>query len=235
MQHPHPHSTRRAALSALIATAALVAAGLTALTPGTAEAATARQVEALDRGVISVYTGSGNLVSWRWLGTDPNDVSFNVYRAGTKVNSTPITGSTNYFHSGAPNSADYTVRAVVGGVEQGDSVHAIQFRTGYKDVPITPPAGGTTPTESPTPTRPTTPPSETSTATAHSTSSSSGSRRTPRTTPSPATPATRSSTESSSTAPACGASTSAGTSARARTTRSSRCTTTTATARPRSP
>ena len=72
-------------------------------------------------------------------------MSFNVYRAGTKVNSTPITGSTNYFHSGAPNSADYTVRAVVGGVEQGDSVHAIQFRTGYKDVPITPPAGGTTP------------------------------------------------------------------------------------------
>ena len=61
------------------------------------------------------------------------------------VNPTPVTGSTNYFHSGAPAQADYTVRAIVGGVEQADSVHAIQFRTGYKDVPITPPAGGTTP------------------------------------------------------------------------------------------
>lgn len=30
-------------------------------------------------------------------------------------------------------------------MEQADSVHAVQFRTGYKDVPITPPAGGTTP------------------------------------------------------------------------------------------
>lgn len=97
-------------------------------------------------------------------------MSFNVYRAGTKVNATPVTGSTNYFHAGAPNSADYTVRAVVGGVEQSDSVHAIQFRTGYKDVPITPPMRRRPPTASPTPTRPTTRPSATSTGTAHSTS-----------------------------------------------------------------
>lgn len=191
MQHPHPHPPshphpephphadppsrrhrrRRVVLSALTATAALVGAGLTTLGAGTAEAATARQVEALDRGVVSVHTDSGNLVSWRWLGTDPDSVSFNVYRAGTKVNSTPVTGSTNYFHSGAPSQADYTVRAIVNGVEQADSVHAIQFRTGYKDVPVTPPAGGTTPTASPTPTRPTTPPSETWTATAPWTSS----------------------------------------------------------------
>ncbi|ORT61964.1 hypothetical protein BKD26_00965 [Streptomyces sp. CB03238] len=112
---------------------------------GAAEAAAARQVERLDRGVVSVHTGTGNLVGWRWLGTDPDDVAFNVYRAGTKVNATPVTGSTTYFHPGAPSHADYTVRAVVGGVEQGDSVHAVQFRGGYKDVPITRPAGGTTP------------------------------------------------------------------------------------------
>ena len=140
---PHRSRRRRAVLSAPTAAAALVLAGLT--TGTTAQAATARQVEALDRGVVSVHTDSGNLVSWRWLGTDPDTVSFNVYRAGTKVNSAPITGSTNYFHTGAPAQADYTVRAIVGGVEQADSVHAIQFRTGYKDVPITPPAGGTTP------------------------------------------------------------------------------------------
>ncbi|MFE9601071.1 rhamnogalacturonan lyase [Streptomyces hokutonensis] len=140
---PHRSRRRRAVLSAPTAVAALVLAGLT--TGTTAQAATARQVEALDRGVVSVHTDSGNLVSWRWLGTDPDTVSFNVYRAGTKVNSAPITGSTNYFHTGAPAQADYTVRAIVGGVEQADSVHAIQFRTGYKDVPITPPAGGTTP------------------------------------------------------------------------------------------
>jgi hypothetical protein len=145
MQHPHHPPTRRRGPTRILLTAvvagALAVTGLTALA-GPSAAATARQVEKLDRGVVSVHTGSGNLVSWRWLGTDPDNVSFNVYRAGTKVNASPVTGSTNYFHSGAPNSADYTVRAIVNGVEQADSVHAIQFRTGYKDVPITPPAGG---------------------------------------------------------------------------------------------
>ncbi|MFI9586199.1 rhamnogalacturonan lyase [Streptomyces sp. NPDC052236] len=148
MQHPlHPPTRRRGPtrvlLTAVVA-GALAATGLTTLagTSSAAAAATARQVEKLDRGVVSVHTGSGNLVTWRWLGTDPDNVSFNVYRAGTKVNASPVTGSTNYFHSGAPNSADYTIRAIVNGVEQADSVHAVQFRTGYKDVPITPPAGG---------------------------------------------------------------------------------------------
>ncbi|MFC9701310.1 rhamnogalacturonan lyase [Streptomyces sp. NPDC056943] len=127
----------------------MTCAALTATTgtasAATASAATARQAERLDRGVVSVHTDTGNLVSWRWLGTDPDSVAFNVYRAGTKVNSTPVTASTDFFHSGAPSTADYTVRAIVGGVEQADSVHAVQLRTGYKDVPITPPAGGTTP------------------------------------------------------------------------------------------
>ncbi|MBC9728343.1 rhamnogalacturonan lyase [Streptomyces sp. TRM68367] len=150
MKHPHRHRRRRGViLTSLLATATLTGAGLTTLGTDTADAATARQVEGLDRGVVSVHTGSGNLISWRWLGTDPDNVSFNVYRAGTKVNSGPITGSTNYFHAGAPNSADYTVRAVVNGTEQGDSVHAIQFRSGYKDVPLRPPAGGTAPGNSP--------------------------------------------------------------------------------------
>ncbi|CAL9365229.1 Rhamnogalacturonan endolyase YesW [Streptomyces sp. enrichment culture] len=145
---PHPHRRRRAllpAVAAAVTTVALLGAGAAVLTPAPAQAATARQVERLDRGVVSVHTAGGNLVSWRWLGTDPDDVSFNVYRSGTKVNASPVTGSTTYFHAGAPEHADYTVRAVVGGREQADSEHAIQFRAGYKDVPISPPAGSTTP------------------------------------------------------------------------------------------
>jgi hypothetical protein len=128
----------------LAAAVALAASALTVL-PQTAEAATARQVERLDRGLTSVHTSRGNLVSWRWLATDPNDVAFNVYRGATKLNSSPITGSTNYFDSGAQDSADYTVRPVVNGTEQAPSERALQFRSGYLDVPISPPAGGTAP------------------------------------------------------------------------------------------
>ncbi|WP_037672919.1 rhamnogalacturonan lyase [Streptomyces afghaniensis] len=145
---PRPRRIRRApggrVAGVLAAAFALAASALTVL-PQTAEAATARQVERLDRGLTSVHTSSGNLVSWRWLATDPNDVSFNVYRGATKVNSSPITGSTNYFDSGAQDSAEYTVRPVVNGTEQAPSERALQFRSGYLDVPITPPAGGTAP------------------------------------------------------------------------------------------
>ncbi|KOG11203.1 integrin [Streptomyces viridochromogenes] len=132
----------------LTAATTLALSALTGL-PQTAHAATARQVERLDRGLTSVHTGSGNLVSWRWLATDPNDVAFNVYRGGTRLNSSPLTTSTNYLDAGAPDSADYTVRAVVNGIEQAPSERALQFRTGYKDVPISPPPGGTSPGNSP--------------------------------------------------------------------------------------
>ncbi|MCX5530247.1 rhamnogalacturonan lyase [Streptomyces sp. NBC_00006] len=144
-RRPRPHRRRRRLFLAAATAAALAGTGLTLLPGDDASAATARQAEKLDRGLVSVHTDAGNLVSWRWLGTDPDDVAFNVYRAGTKVNSAPITGSTNFFHDGAPSSADYTVRSVVNGTEQPDSAHAIQLRSGYTDVPITPPAGGTTP------------------------------------------------------------------------------------------
>ncbi|NLT55354.1 MAG: rhamnogalacturonan lyase [Actinomycetales bacterium] len=120
----------------------VVVAGV--VTAGGAQAASARQAERLDRGVVSVRSGSANLVSWRLLGTDPQDVAFNVYRGGSRVNSSPVTGATNYLDSGAAVGVAYTVRAVVNGSEQSDSAPALQFGSGYLDVPISPPGGSYT-------------------------------------------------------------------------------------------
>ncbi|MDI6100606.1 RICIN domain-containing protein [Actinoplanes sp. NEAU-A12] len=117
---------------------------LAATNPGTTTG-TGRQMEDLDRGVISVRTGTGNLVSWRMLGTDPTSVAFNVYRGSAKVNSAPITGSTNHLDTGAAASASYTVKAVVNGVEQTASPASLALANGYLDVPLSVPAGGTTP------------------------------------------------------------------------------------------
>jgi rhamnogalacturonan endolyase len=114
--------------------------------PPTAPPAGAKQMEALDRGLVSVRSGSGNLVSWRLLGTEvAAGVSFNLYRGATRVNGAPITGATNYFDAGAAADATYTVRAVVGGVEQPASAPALQFPNGYLDVRLQVPPGGTTP------------------------------------------------------------------------------------------
>ncbi|GFJ88257.1 rhamnogalacturonan lyase [Phytohabitans rumicis] len=105
-----------------------------------------RQVEDLNRGLVSVRSGSANLVSWRLFGYESASTAFNVYRGGTKVTASPITNSTNYLDSGAAADASYSVRAVVNGVEQGASEASLAFASGYLDVPISAPAGGTTPT-----------------------------------------------------------------------------------------
>ncbi|WP_273652639.1 cellulose binding domain-containing protein [Cellulomonas fimi] len=97
------------------------------------------QAEDLDRGLISVRSGSGNLVQWRLLGTEPASTGFNLYRGGTKVNASPLTGATSYLDAGASASATYTVRAVVNGAEQAASGTSLTFANGYLDVPISKP------------------------------------------------------------------------------------------------
>ncbi|MEU8402881.1 rhamnogalacturonan lyase [Nonomuraea sp. NPDC048892] len=128
------HLAAAAAVLALAATAVPVQAA-----PPT------KQMEDLDRGLISVRSGSGNLVSWRLLGTDPDGVTFNLYRGSTRIASGLAT-STNYLDDGAAADSSYTVRAVTGGAEQPASPASLRFTGGaYLDVPIQPPSGGTTP------------------------------------------------------------------------------------------
>jgi rhamnogalacturonan endolyase len=117
----------------------------TTTTPPPPPSGTARQVENLNRGLISVRSGSGNLVSWRLLGNEAANTGFNVYRGSTKVNTTPITNSTNLLDAGAAADASYTVRAVVNGVEQAASDSALRFSSGTLDLPLQVPAAGTTP------------------------------------------------------------------------------------------
>jgi rhamnogalacturonan endolyase len=104
-----------------------------------------RQMEDLDRGVISVRSGSANLVSWRLLGLESSSTGFNVYRGSTKVNASPVTDSTNLPDSGAPADASYTVRAVVNGTEQAASAPSLRFTGGnHLDVPISRPGSNYT-------------------------------------------------------------------------------------------
>lgn len=111
----------------------------------TASAAAPRQAEKLSRGLVAVKVSGGVYVSWRLLGTEELSVSFNLYRNGTKVNSSPITNSMNYLDTAGTTSSSYTVRAIVNGTEQSASPAASVWANNYLDVPIQIPAGGTTP------------------------------------------------------------------------------------------
>ena len=100
-----------------------------------------RQMEDLDRGLVSLRTGGANHVSWRMLGTDPADVGFNLYRGTTRVNGAPLTNATSYTDSNAPAGATYTVRPVVSGVEGAASEPSRTVGGNALDVPISAPPG----------------------------------------------------------------------------------------------
>ena len=105
----------------------------------------ARQAEYLDRGVVALPSGSGVLISWRMLGDDPANISFNVYRNGSKITASPITSSTNYLDTSGTTSAAYTVRAVVNGVELAANPAKATWANPYLAVNLNRPNGGTTP------------------------------------------------------------------------------------------
>jgi rhamnogalacturonan endolyase len=105
----------------------------------------ARQMENLNRGLTAVKVSNGVYVGWRMFGTDPSSTSFNVYRDGTKITSSPITNSTNYLDTAGTSSSSYYIRPVVNGTEQQQSESAGVWGQNYLAIPLQKPAGGTSP------------------------------------------------------------------------------------------
>ena len=102
----------------------------------------ARQMENLDRGVVAVYKGGGKIyIGWRMLGTDPSSIGFNVYRGTTKLNSTPITNSTNYTDNSLSTSHTYSIAPVIDGVEQTRTAPVSVWSNHYLRIPLQTPAG----------------------------------------------------------------------------------------------
>lgn len=108
------------------------------------QAASLRQMENLDRGVVAVKISNGVFVSWRVFGTEAASVTYNLYRGTTKVNSTALTVN-NYTDAAGTAGSTYAVAAVVNGVEQAKSAAVTVWSGNYLSIPIAPPAGGTTP------------------------------------------------------------------------------------------
>jgi rhamnogalacturonan endolyase len=102
-----------------------------------------RIMEKLGRGFVAVggATGGGTLLSWRLYGTEQGtDVAFNVYKGTAKLNATPITTSTNYLDSAAGGTG-YTLKAIVGGVEEATGTTSMDLPKGYLEIPIHAAAG----------------------------------------------------------------------------------------------
>lgn len=109
-----------------------------------------RHTDRLDRGLVVIPTGSTggsntNLVTWRRLTNEYYDVTYNVYKDGSKVASN--LKKTCYDSSGTPSSS-YQVAAVVNGVEQAKCTAVTAWNqyvykigdtrtpTGFIDIPL---------------------------------------------------------------------------------------------------
>ncbi|MBR2114686.1 MAG: rhamnogalacturonan lyase [Prevotella sp.] len=116
------------------------------------EARAQRFTDQLGRGLVAVPTGTtgnsmSNLVTWRRLADEYYDVTYNLYKNGTKVASNLKTTCFNDA-KGAPITTQYQVAAVVKGVEQAKcaavtpwtqyvyKLGSITTPTGYLDIAL---------------------------------------------------------------------------------------------------
>ena len=105
---------------------------LFALMTGTAAFAQ-RTVDKIDRGLVAVKTTSGVFCSWRILGEEYYDVTYNIYRDGTKLNAQPLTVS-NYTDRSGTTSSKYTVEAVVRGTAQQASAAVTPLANAWLEI-----------------------------------------------------------------------------------------------------
>ncbi|MBC7950082.1 MAG: rhamnogalacturonan lyase [Chitinophagaceae bacterium] len=101
-----------------------------------------RQLEDLDRGVVAVRNAEGKVfVSWRLLGTEADDLAFNLYRtegelkAGSKIgklNSKPITKTTSFLDetSDSASAYSYFVKRVIKGKEETGRSSSFLLKSG---------------------------------------------------------------------------------------------------------
>ena len=114
-----------------------------------------RQMENLDRGVVAIRKANDSVyVGWRLPGTEPEQITFNVYRQcgsekPVRLNKTPIKESTNYEDGKLDFTKDnsYFVKAVLNGTEQPASkaftIRANSPAQQFINIPLKTPVGYT--------------------------------------------------------------------------------------------
>jgi uncharacterized protein YjdB len=96
-------------------------------------------MEWLDRGVVAVpeKSGKGILITWRLLASEYNKgLTFNVYRNGDKVNTSPV-AALDYIDAGGKTGDSYVVETVNTGAK---SKPATAWANNYIDIPLQRPA-----------------------------------------------------------------------------------------------
>lgn len=107
-----------------------------------AKAASNVTLEYLDRGITAVNTGSGMLVSWRYLANDDDNAVYKLYRDNTLIYTSEAGKATCYLDAQGSVSSRYRVDTLSasGTLTGSENCRFISNNT-YFDIPMTPPTG----------------------------------------------------------------------------------------------
>ena len=102
--------------------------------------------EYLNRGVVAVRTIDDKVaISWRYLSSDPEDVTFDVFRDGKKLNKQPLAESTFFIDNYKDRKpAVYSVRPSQG-TAGGEYTLPADAPVGYINIPLDKPELGVDP------------------------------------------------------------------------------------------
>ena len=91
-----------------------------------------RKTDQLDRGLVAIKTNNGVFCSWRILGEEYYDVTYNLYRDGVKI--AERLNVSNFTDAAGTSGSKYTVKAVVRGTEQAASKEATPWAQNYREI-----------------------------------------------------------------------------------------------------
>ncbi|MDO5560230.1 MAG: dockerin type I domain-containing protein [Oscillospiraceae bacterium] len=98
-------------------------------------------VENLNRGVSAIKTGSGMLVSWRFLADDDDNAEFRLYRNGSLIYTSKAGEATCYLDKDGNSSAQYKVETVVNNKVVSSEGPVVKSDKSYFDIKLDVPSG----------------------------------------------------------------------------------------------
>lgn len=118
--------------------AALCIAGCMVCIPdySEADAASGYVVENLDRGISAISTGSGMMVSWRFLADDSDNSIFKLYRNNALIYTSNAGNATCYLDKDGKSTDTYKVETVESGTIVSSDTCAMQSGSNYLEVKL---------------------------------------------------------------------------------------------------
>lgn len=101
-----------------------------------ADAASGYVVENLDRGISAISTGSGMMVSWRFLADDSDNSIFKLYRNNALIYTSNAGNATCYLDKDGKSTDTYKVETVESGTVVSSDTCAMQSGSNYLEVKL---------------------------------------------------------------------------------------------------